>query len=84
MTWGQAGRPGFLLLEYSLMQHNFRSTHWSAVIAAGRGSSPEAQRALASLCEIYWYPLYAYARRRIPYVLEAQDMALAFFAELLE
>jgi RNA polymerase sigma factor (sigma-70 family) len=75
----------FVLLEYIPMQHDFQSTHWSEVIAAGRGrSSPEAQRALASLCEIYWYPLYAYARRRVPNVHEAQDLTQAFFAELLE
>ena len=66
------------------MQDDFRSTQWSAVIAAGRGSSPEAQRALSSLCEIYWYPLYAYARRRVADVHEAQDLTQAFFAELLE
>ena len=28
------------------MQHEFRSTQWSEVIAAGQGSSPEARRAL--------------------------------------
>jgi len=39
---------------------------------------------MASLCEIYWYPLYAYARRRVPDVHEAQDLTQAFFAELLE
>ena len=66
------------------MQHEFRSTQWSEVIAAGDGSSPEARRALAALCEIYWYPLYAYARRRVPNIHEAQDLTQAFFAELLE
>ncbi|MGI9474554.1 MAG: RNA polymerase sigma factor [Rubripirellula sp.] len=74
----------FLALKCSLMQHEFRSTRWSEVIAAGNGSSPESQRALASLCEIYWYPLYAYARRRVPNVHQAQDLTQAFFAELLE
>ncbi len=66
------------------MQHEFRSTHWSEVIAAGRDSSPDARRALASLCEIYWFPLYAYARRRVSSLHEAQDLTQAFFAELLE
>ena len=66
------------------MQYEFSSTQWSAVIKAGRGSSPEAHRALASLCEVYWYPLYAYARRRVSNVHEAQDLTQAFFAELLE
>ena len=67
------------------MQDDFRSTQWSAVIAAGQGSSsPEARRALSSLCEIYWYPLYAYARRRVTDIHEAQDLTQAFFTELLE
>ena len=73
-----------LALECSPMRDEFRSTHWSAVLAAGNGSSPEAQRALATLCEIYWFPLYAYARRRVANVHEAQDLTQAFFAELLE
>jgi RNA polymerase sigma-70 factor (ECF subfamily) len=39
---------------------------------------------LESLCETYWYPLYAYVRRRVADVSEAQDLTQAFFAELLE
>jgi len=53
-------------------------------MSAGHTSSPDSRRALASLCETYWYPLYAYVRRRVPDVSEAQDMTQAFFAELLE
>ncbi len=53
-------------------------------MSAGRESSPDSQRALESLCETYWYPLYAYVRRRVPDVAEAQDLTQAFFAELLE
>ena len=52
--------------------------------AAAQGHSPEAQEALATLCRIYWYPLYAYARRRCPNVHDAQDLTQAFFAQLLE
>ena len=33
---------------------------------------------------MYWYPLYAYVRRRVADVNEAQDLTQAFFAELLE
>ncbi|MAG93033.1 MAG: RNA polymerase subunit sigma-24, partial [Planctomycetaceae bacterium] len=36
------------------------------------------------LCETYWYPLYAYVRRRVLDVNEAHDLTQAFFAELLE
>ncbi|MBI3464136.1 MAG: hypothetical protein HY000_13930 [Planctomycetes bacterium] len=43
-----------------------------------------SRRALESLCGTYWPPLYAYVRRRVPDVNEAQDLTQAFFAELLE
>ena len=62
----------------------FASTHWSVVAAAGQGSSPEAQQALAILCRLYWYPLYAYARRRLASIEDAQDLTQEFFAQLLE
>ena len=35
----------------------FATTHWSAVLVAGAGGSPEADAALARLCQLYWYPL---------------------------
>ena len=62
----------------------FATTHWSVVIAAGEGSSPESETALATLCETYWYPLYAYVRRRGHTAEDAQDLTQAFFAVLLE
>jgi RNA polymerase sigma factor (sigma-70 family) len=60
----------------------FATTHWSLVLAAG-GASPEAQDALARLCQAYWYPLYAYARSRGHRVEDAQDLTQEFFARLL-
>ncbi|MDA1051400.1 MAG: sigma factor [Planctomycetota bacterium] len=63
---------------------HFATTHWSIVVSAGQTPSPDSRRALASLCEAYWQPLYAYARRRVPDFNEAQDLTQAFFAELLE
>lgn len=62
----------------------FATTRWSVVLAAGRCTSTESTKALASLCETYWYPLYAYVRRRVRDVGEAQDLTQAFFAELLQ
>ena len=62
----------------------FASTRWSIVLDAGRGSSPSSAEALATLCRTYWYPLYAYVRRRVNDVHEAQDLTQAFFARLLE
>ena len=53
-------------------------------MAAGQRDLPESEAALASLCRQYWYPLYAYARRHLANVADAQDMTQEFFARLLE
>ena len=62
----------------------WRTTHWSVVLAAARGASPQAKESLEKLCQTYWYPLYAYIRRRGYDVPEAQDLTQEFFAHLLE
>lgn len=62
----------------------FATTHWSAVIDAGRPGSPEAARALDELCRVYWYPLYAYVRRQGFDVPASQDLTQEFFSRLLE
>ena len=64
--------------------HGFATTRWSLVLAAGRGDAPDADAALAALCEVYWYPLYAYVRRSGHPVDEARDLTQGFFARLLE
>ncbi len=65
-------------------QAAFNTTHWSVVLAASRGDSTRARDALARLCRTYWYPLYAYVRRRGYSAPDAQDLTQAFFAQLLE
>jgi RNA polymerase sigma-70 factor (ECF subfamily) len=62
----------------------FVTTHWSVVLAAGHGDTTRAGDALACLCKTYWYPLYAYARRRGCSPPDAQDLTQEFFARLLE
>lgn len=59
----------------------FLTTRWSLVLAAGRG---ESAAALESLCRAYWYPLYAFARRRGATHEVAADLVQGFFAQLLE
>jgi RNA polymerase sigma factor (sigma-70 family) len=61
----------------------FVTTHWSVVLAASGGAG-NAQDALARLCQLYWYPLYAYVRRRGHSAEDAQDLTQSFFARLLE
>ena len=63
---------------------DFATTHWSVVLAAGHSSVPGAQQALENLCHAYWYPLYAYVRRRGHSPEEAQDLTQDFFARFLE
>src|ERR1700678_359134 len=62
----------------------FPTTRWSLVVAAGNSHPREAQPALVSLCEHYWYPLYAYLRRRGYPSHEAQDLTQDFFVRVLE
>ncbi len=62
----------------------FATTHWSMVLAAGKGESPDADAALATLCQRYWYPLYAFVRRLGHQPADAQDLTQEFFARLLE
>jgi RNA polymerase sigma-70 factor (ECF subfamily) len=62
----------------------FDTTRWS-VIAAARGSDPDAARAaLSTLCEAYWYPLYAFIRRWGADADAARDLTQAFFVSILE
>src|SRR5262245_21132203 len=62
----------------------FATTHWSLVCAARDRAAPEARAALAALCAVYWYPLYAYVRRRGHDAAGAEDLTQEFFARLLE
>lgn len=62
----------------------FATTHWSVVLAAKARESPEGAEALADLCQKYWYPIYAFVRRRGYSPEDAQDLTQGFFAQLLE
>ncbi len=62
----------------------FATTHWSVILTATRTDTTRAQAALARLCQTYWYPLYAYVRRRGYDGPDAQDLTQEFFARLLE
>ena len=62
----------------------FQTTHWSLVIAAGDREHADSQAALEQLCRDYWYPVFAFIRRRVADAHEAQDLTQAFFARLLE
>jgi RNA polymerase sigma-70 factor (ECF subfamily) len=62
----------------------FATTHWTVVLAAGRRHTPQSDGALEALCRTYWFPLYAYVRRRGHAKADAEDLTQAFFARFLE
>jgi len=65
-------------------RRRFLTTQWSVVLAAAGTDSGVANKALEELCTSYWYPLYAFERRRGTAEHDAQDLVQAFFATLLE
>ena len=61
----------------------FATTQWTVVLSAAGPDTSQAGAALEKLCRTYWYPLYAYVRRRGQSAADAQDLTQAFFARLL-
>jgi RNA polymerase sigma-70 factor (ECF subfamily) len=62
----------------------FPTTRWSCVAQAGNPETERSREALAELCAGYWYPLYAFVRRRGHPADEAMDLVQEYFARLLE
>lgn len=77
-------RPDNSELPFYATGERFATTHWSLVLAAGQKETAGSTAALERLCQTYWLPLYAYARRRVPNVDDAQELTQAFFERLLE
>jgi len=62
----------------------FPKTSWTLVVAAASPAQVDCRDALVHLCENYWYPVYAYVRRRGYLQEEAQDLTQDFFVRILE
>jgi RNA polymerase sigma factor (sigma-70 family) len=61
----------------------FQTTRWTLVLASRKRDEPAGREAVESLCRDYWYPLYAFVRRRGCSPEDAQDLTQAFFERLL-
>lgn len=66
------------------VDHGFPTTEWSLVLSAAKDPGAEPHEALARLCEAYWFPLYAYVRRRGYSTEDAQDVVQLYFLRLIE
>lgn len=64
--------------------HSFHTTRWSVVLKAGQTDNRDAGEALNVLCQTYWFPLYAFARRKGHDAERAQDLVQGFFTKILE
>lgn len=62
----------------------FTTTQWSEVLDARQTDPQRARAALESLCGRYWYPLYAFIRRRGHAPHDAEDLTQSFFEHILE
>jgi DNA-directed RNA polymerase specialized sigma24 family protein len=71
-------------MNESAQPAGFPTTHWSRVAHAVNPAAPEAQAALAELCGAYWYPIYAFIRRKGNGPEQALDLTQGYFAHLIE
>jgi RNA polymerase sigma factor (sigma-70 family) len=62
----------------------FRTTRWSAVLLSAQSQASGSKEALAELCRIYWYPIYAFVRRQGSSPEDAQDLTQGFFLHMLD
>jgi RNA polymerase sigma-70 factor (ECF subfamily) len=61
----------------------FQTTHWTVVLRVREAESVQSAQALATFCEAYWPPLYAFVRRRGYSPPDAQDLVQGFFGYVL-
>jgi len=68
----------------SATQVPFQATRWTLIAEANGADRAAARAALEKLCTAYWYPLYAYVRRRGRGPEDAADAVQTFFVRLVE
>lgn len=64
--------------------HQFETTHWSVIVSSREKDSDVRRESLGELCTAYWYPLFAYLRRKGHAPDESADYVQGFFVELID
>jgi DNA-directed RNA polymerase specialized sigma24 family protein len=72
------------MMDTSMPRPGFPTTRWSQIARAAAGDDPDAHAALEELCKVYWYPIYAFVRRKGNDAELALDLTQDYFARLLE
>src|ERR1041385_9015518 len=67
-----------------VVKAHFTTTRWSVILRARDRDHALAQESLEELCRLYWYPLYAFTRRRGYGPEDAQDLTQGFFQQIIE
>lgn len=71
-------------MEPRRQNDEFATTQWSIVISSRVQDSTVRHASLTELCEKYWYPLFAFLRRKGHSPDEAADYVQSFFVELID
>lgn len=83
MTPSSRNRSLFSSADAEPDEARFLTTRWTMVLkAAGEGA--ERQVAMEEFAKAYWYPVYAFIRRKGQVHEAAEDLTQSFFAEMLE
>ena len=64
--------------------NRFQTTRWSVVLVSAQSQAPFSKEGFGNLCKLYWYPLYAFIRRRGHSPEDAEDLVQGFFLHLVE
>jgi RNA polymerase sigma-70 factor (ECF subfamily) len=75
-------QPGTSTAPWLAASPRFATTQWTVVLFASR-DGPERTAALEQFCRAYWYPIYAFIRRRGIEADAARDLTQDFFARLI-
>jgi DNA-directed RNA polymerase specialized sigma24 family protein len=62
----------------------FMTTRWTAILLSAQSQAPGSDRAREEFCQLYWYPLYAFIRRRGYNGDDARDLTQGFFLFILD
>jgi RNA polymerase sigma factor (sigma-70 family) len=84
MLLGDARTFYNLTMDSSENDSQFKTTHWNLVVSSRRSDVALREQSLSELCRIYWYPLFAYLRRKGNSPDAAADFVQGFFLQLID